>query len=123
MKWPRENVFLYTTFYLLLISGGGAADVIISDGDSTDGDDDEGNKTLRDISGIEDLTIDEGIDDLLEEEAALLPPSTVTSVVDFTRAIECYNKHYPLGQETVAVAKEDGIADAIPLTNCRGYIR
>ena len=57
---------------------GGAASVIISDSSSTDGsgdggdDDDEGNKTLRDISGIEDLTIDEGIDDLIEAQRGSL---------------------------------------------------
>ena len=32
-------------------------------------------------------------------------PQTTPPLVDFERAIQCYNKHYPIGQETVAVAQ------------------
>ena len=54
----------------------------------------------------------------------MAPPSAVcpTSAVevDFSRAVERYNRHYPVGQETVAAVSE-GVATAS--ADCRGYIR
>ena len=34
-----------------------------------------------------------------------ITPQAMPPLLDFGRAIQCYNKHYPVGQETVAVAQ------------------
>jgi len=95
--------------------------------------DDDLNRTLRDVSTYEDLTLDEGIDDDLIDDAAD-PMTSLAPPQDMERAILCYNKHYPLGQETVAVVSEleppppssqtpPSDSNILPVTNCRGYIR
>jgi len=115
--------------------GGRVATAAGSDSEEGSSDDDD-HKTLRDISRIEDLTVDEGIDDLIQDEedegrsGASTPrldattPQTTPPLIDFERAIQCYNKHYPIGQETVAVAQESEVdGGKLPPSNCRGYIR
>ena len=76
------------------------------DSSNSESDDDE----YKTLSAVDDLTLDEGIDDLVDDDTL----HSESPNVDLTKAIACYNQRYPPGQETTAAAAA---------ADCRGYIR